>query len=152
MLRRSTKITVKNRFEFTEEIVGQNPEYFMTNLDNESLFTSTSLEETTKICCDSRYKNQENLSNISKNYFEKLLRAALAVIIFFDSIVHQQRDGVAMDSLFGARLGIAFLAHYKQIWLNVFPDEFNPVYYKRYVDDIPDLFDLLTILKNLMNI
>ena len=85
---------------------------------------------------------------ILKNFWE----LHLAVIIFFDSIVHQQRDGVAMDSLFGARLGIAFLAHYKQIWLNVFPDEFNPVYYKRYVDDIPDLFDLLTILKNLMNI
>ena len=34
----------------------------------------------------------------------------------------------------------AFLAHYEQIWLNDCPDEFKPVYYKRYVDDIFVLF------------
>ena len=30
----------------------------------------------------------------------------------------------------------AFLARYEQIWLNDCPDELNPVYYKRYVDDM----------------
>ena len=34
-------------------------------------------------CCDSLYKNQELLCNISKNQFEKLLRAALSNNYFF---------------------------------------------------------------------
>ena len=40
----------------------------------------------------------------------------------------------------GPSLANAFLAHYEQIWLNDCPDEFKPVYYKRYVDDIFVLF------------
>ena len=50
----------------------------MASLDIESLFTNIPLEETIKTCSDSLYKNQELLSNLSKNQFEKLLRAALS--------------------------------------------------------------------------
>ena len=41
---------------------------------------------------------------------------------------------------FGPSLANAFLAHYEQIWLNDCPDEFKPMYFKRYVDDIFVLF------------
>ena len=99
------------------------------------------MEETIKICCDSLYKNRELLSNISKNQFEKLLRPALCSnCFFFDGIVYQQVDGVAMGSPLGPSLANAFLAHYEQTWLNDCPIEFKPVYYKRYVEDIFVLF------------
>ena len=99
------------------------------------------MEETIKICCASLYKNQELLSNISRNQFEKLVKAALCNNYFlFDGIVYQQVDRVAMGSSVGPSLANAFMAHYEQIWLNYFPDEFKPVYYKRYVDDIFVLF------------
>ena len=62
-------LTVKNTFESTIEICEQSPEYFMASLDVESLFTSITLYETIKICCESFYKNQELLRNISKNQF-----------------------------------------------------------------------------------
>ena len=89
--------TVKNSFEFSKEICEQNSEYFMASLDVESLFNNIVLEEIIKICCDLLYKNQELLSNINKNQFEKLLRAALCNNYFlFDGIVYQQVDGVAM--------------------------------------------------------
>ena len=39
-----------------------------------------------------------------------------------------------------ASLANAFVAHYEQIWLNDCPDNFKPVYYKRYVDCIFVLF------------
>ena len=69
----------------------------MASLDVESLFNNIVLEEIIKICCDLLYKNQELLSNINKNQFEKLLRAALCNNYFlFDGIVYQQVDGVAM--------------------------------------------------------
>ena len=58
----------------------------------------------------------------------------------FDGIIYQQIDGVAMGSPLGPSLANAFLAHYEQIWLNDCQDEFKPVYYKRYVDDIFVLF------------
>ena len=58
-----------------------------------------SLEETVKICCHSVYKNQELLSIINKNQFEKLLRAAVINnYVLFDGIIYQQVDGVAMGS------------------------------------------------------
>ena len=113
----------------------------MVSLDIESLFTNISLEETIKICFDSLYKNQKLLSNISKNQFEKLLRAAHCNNYFlFDGSVYEQVVGVAMGSPLGPSLANAFLAHYGQIWLNNCPDEFNTVFCKRYVDDIFVLF------------
>ena len=116
-------------------------------------FTNTPLEETMKICCNSLYKNQESLSNISKNQLEKLLRAALSNNCFlFDGIVYQQVEGVAMGSLLGPSLTNTFLSHYEQIWLNDCPDEYKLVYCKRYVDDIFALFRPPNTLKNLLNI
>ena len=121
--------TVKNSFEFSKDICEQNSEYFMAKLDVESPFTNIPMEEIIKICCNSLPKNQELFCNISKNQFQKLLRAALSNNYFlFDGIVYQQVDGVAMGSPLVLSLGNAFLAHYEQIWLNDSPDEFKPVY------------------------
>ena len=73
--------------------------------------------------------------------FKKLLKAALSNNYFlFDDIIYQQVDGVAMGFPLGPSLANAFLAHYEQISLNDCPDEFKPVYYKRYMDDIFVLF------------
>ena len=135
--------TVKNSFEFSKEICERNPEYFM------ALFTNIPLEQTIKTYCDSLYKNQL-LCNTSKNQFEKLLSAALSSNYFsFDGIIYQQVDWVAMGFPLGPSLANVFLAHYEQIWLNDCPDEFKPVYYKRYVDDI---FVLFRSPHDLMNI
>ena len=77
------------------------------------LFTNIQLEETIKMCCESLDKNQE-LCNISKNQFEKLLRAALSNNYFlFDGIIYPQVDGLAMDFPLDPRLANAFLAHYQ---------------------------------------
>ena len=81
------------------------------------------------------------LCNISKNQFEKLLRAALSNNYFlFGGSIYQHIDGVAMGCPLGPSLANAFIAHYEQVCLDDCPDEFKPVYYKRYVDDIFVLF------------
>ena len=74
--------TIKSSFEFFKEICGQNPEYFMASLDVDSLFTNIPLEETIKICCDLLYKNQEFLSNISKNQFQKTFKSCALQQLF----------------------------------------------------------------------
>ena len=113
----------------------------MASLDFESLSTNILFEETIKICYDSLYKNQELLSNINKNQFEKPLRTALCSNYFlFHVIVYQQVDGGSLGPPLSPSLANALLAHYEQIWLNDYPDEFMPVYYNRYVDDIFVLF------------
>ena len=90
----------------------------MASLGAESLFTNITLKEIIKICFDSLYQNQELLSNININQFEKLLRAALSDNCFlFDGIVYQPVDRVAMGSPLGPSLANAFLAHYEKIWL-----------------------------------
>ena len=45
-----------------------------------------------------------------------------------------------MGSPLGPSLANAFLGDYEEIWLNDCPDQFKPVYYKTYVDDIFVLF------------
>ena len=72
---------------------------------------------------------------------KKLLRAALQNNFFnFEGKIYKQIDGVAMGSPLGATLANAFLCFHEQVWLKKCPDQFKPVYYKRYADDIFVLF------------
>ena len=58
----------------------------------------------------------------------------------FDGKIYKQTDGVAMGSPLGPSLANAFLCFHETIWLNDCPEDFKPVYYRRYVDDIFALF------------
>ena len=81
------------------------------------------------------------MNNFSRNDFEKLLRMALENNFFnFDGKIYKQTDEVAMGSPLGPSLANAFLRFHEQIWLNDWPENFKPVYYRRYVDDIFALF------------
>ena len=89
----------------------------MVSLDVESLFTNIHWRKLLKSvvthfirvknclgCCDLLYKNQE-LSNINKNNFKKLLRAALwNNYFYFDGIVYQQLDEGSYGFPFGPSL------------------------------------------------
>ena len=48
--------------------------------------------------------------------------------------------GVAMRSSLGPSLANSNLAHYEQIWLDDFPDEFKLVHYKGYGNDVFVIF------------
>ena len=112
----------------------------MASLDVESLFTNIPLEETINISCDSLFCSEAK-NNFSRNDFEKLLRVALQNNFFnFDGKICKQTDVVAIGSALGPSLANAFLCFHEQIWLNDCPEDFKPVYYRRYVDDIFALF------------
>ena len=61
-------------------------------------------------------------------------------IILFDMAFYTQVDGVTMGSQLGPLLANNFLCHYGTKWLNDCPENFKPVFYKRYIDDIFVLF------------
>ena len=41
-----------------------------------------------------------------------------------------------IGSPLGPKLANAFMCHYEKVWLEECPSEFNPTFYRRYVDDI----------------
>ena len=117
--------TVKNSFEFAEEVVQQNQEFYMASLDVESLFTNIPLEETVDICCDSLFEKENKIKNFNRQNFENLLRTALQNNYFnFNGKIYNQIDGVAMGSPLGPSLANAFLCFHEQVWLNHCPQDF----------------------------
>ena len=144
----TNKFTIKNSFELAKKVIEQDSGLFMASLDVESLFTNIPLEETINISCDSLFGNVAKINNFSRNDFEKFLRMALQNNFFnFDGKIYKQTGGVAMCSPLGPSLANAFLCFHEQIWLNDTPEDFKPLYYGRYVDDI--FFVHLIILKTL---
>ena len=84
------------------------------------------------------FSNDAKINNINRIDFEKPLRALVHNFFNFEGKTYKQIDGVAMGSPLSPTLANAFF--HEQIWLNECPDEFKPVYYRRYVDDIFVLF------------
>ena len=137
----TNQFTIKNSFEFAKEVIEQDSGLFMASLGVESLFTNIPLEETINISCDSLFGSEAKIHNFCRNDFEKLLRMALQNnFLNFDRKIYTQTDGVAMGSPLGPSLANAFLCFHEQTWLNECPEDFKPVYYRRYVDDIFVLF------------
>ena len=89
---------------------------------------------------------------INRIDFEKLLRAALQNNFFnFKGKIYKQIDGVAMGSPLGPTFANAFLCFHEQICLNECTDEFKPVHYGRYLDDIFVLFCSPVHLEKFLN-
>ena len=67
----SNVYTVKDSFDFAEEIVEQDFEFVMGSLDVDSLFTNTPLEATVDICAMTPFVNMEKVG-LSKIGFKEL--------------------------------------------------------------------------------
>ena len=79
---------------------------------------------------------------INKSEFENLLSLATQESHFmFNDILYKQKDSVAMGSPLGPTMANIFLSFYEMKWLEQCPNEFKPVFYRRYVDDIFVLFE-----------
>ena len=147
--------TLKDTFEFSCDILNQNPNLFMASLDVDSLFTNIPLDETINIIIEKLFSENETVHNLNKDQFKCLLTLATKESYFlFDGELYQQVDGVAMGSPLGPTLANIFLCHYEDIWLRNCSLECKPSYYKRYVDNIFVLFKWETHVqsfKNFMN-
>ena len=112
----------------------------MGSLDIDSLFTNIPLKET-NICTNLLYKNVDVVEGI-KSEFQNLLSLSTQESYFmFNDILYKQKDDVAMGSPLGPTMANVFLSFYEMKWLEQCPNEFKPVFYRRYVDDIFVLFE-----------
>ena len=137
----SLGFTVKNTSCFAKEIVEQDSSLVMGSLDNDSLFTIIPLDEAINIFTNTVHSEQDVIQGINKEEFRNLLLLATKEFyLIFNEVVYKQHDGVAMGSPLGPTLANAFLCFYEKKWLEKCPPEFEPVFYRRYVDDIFVLF------------
>ena len=113
----------------------------MASLDNDSLFTNIPLDETINIYVDNLCNDSKNPPNISKHDFYNLLNIATKESFFrFNNKYYKQVDGVAMGSQLGPALARIFMCSFESKWLQDCPNDFKPVFYQCYVDDIFALF------------
>ena len=117
----------------------------MAILDVDSLFTNIPSDETINIIIEKLFSQNETVHNLNKNQFKCLLTLATKESYFlFDGKLYQQIDGVAMCCPLGPTLANIFPCHYEDYWQRDCSLEYQPSYYKRYVDGISALFELET--------
>ena len=137
----SDEFTVKDSFAFVEEIVHQDSKLYIGSLDVDSLSTNMPLEETINICTNLKYDNLHVIEGINKFELKNLLSLATQESYFLlNDVLYKQKDGVTMVSTLGPTMANVFLSFYEVEWLEQCPNEFKPVFYRRYVDDIFVLF------------
>ena len=113
----------------------------MASLDVDSLFTNIPLEETIDICVDNLYSDNENPPNTLKHNFRNFLDIATKETFYmFNNKYYKQVDGVAMGYPLGPALANIFMCSFENKWLRDCPNDFKPVFYRRYIDDIFVLF------------
>ena len=67
---------LKDMFEFSHDILNQNPNLFMASLDVDSLFTNIPLDETFNIIIEILFSENETVHNLNKDQFKCLLTLA----------------------------------------------------------------------------
>ena len=130
--------TLNNSFDFKQLLSSLNfqHEIYLVSFDISSLFTNVPVKETVDIAVQSVFNGIQNVGNISKKLFRKLLELVVSDNRFLFNNEHiQQHEGFAMGSPLSAPMANLFLAHHEVKWLDECPDDFKPLLYRRYVDD-----------------
>ena len=82
------------------------------------------------------------VKGISKNDICHLLNLATKESFFtFNNKFYIKIDGVAMGAPLGPIIGLIFLSHHEENWLDKCPIEFKPTFCRRYIDHIFVLFE-----------
>ena len=95
----TNEFTVIDIFHFAEEILDQQPDFFMGSLDVDSLFTNIPLEGAIEIFTEKRFKESKTSEGLSKSEFKEFLSPATkdSHFIFYGTL-YKQIDGVATGS------------------------------------------------------
>ena len=109
----------------------------MTSLDVDTLFTNIPLNETIDICIDNLRSGNKNPSDTLEHDCRNLLNVATKESFFtFNNKYYKQVDGVATRFPLNQALANIFICSFESKWLWDCRNDFKPVFYRRYVDDI----------------
>ena len=138
----TNEYTVKDSFLFAEELQRFDSKLVMASFDIESLFTNIPLQKTIGLCVEIYLKIGLMLIICQKTFCELVTRTMSESLILFDQEFYKQHDGVTMGSPLGPTITNVFLCYHEKIGLQNCSSEFEPVIYRRYIDDTFLLFRL----------
>ena len=131
--------TVSDSLSVSNKIKDQD---FSLLLDIQSLFTNVPLDETISIRVDQPLQNKRKVKGLLKGQFKQLLTLAIKSSCFvFNDIYFKQIESVAMGSPLRPTFSNVSLVYYEYKWLENFPLQFKPKFYRRYIDDVFLMFD-----------
>ena len=135
------EFSLKNSYEFADQIRNQNVNNYLVSYDVTSLFTNIPLEETINIILEKLFPTDITIFHgFDKANFRYLLKLAVMENYFvFDKVLYMQTDGMAMGSPLGPTFANIFMCHLEEQFFSN-PTEFQPAYYRRYVDDTIVMF------------
>lgn len=109
----TNKYTVQNSFDFPKQMstISLENHVIMASFDIQSLFANMLLKETMDLCTNRLFENTDNVHNLMRDQFKKLLKLSVEDSIFmFNNQLYSQTDGVAMGSPLGPTVANAFYA------------------------------------------
>ena len=93
------------------------------------MFANIPLDETSNICTNTVYSEQDVIQGINKEEFRNLLSLATKESYFVSNKdLYKQKDEVSMGSPLSPTLANSFLCCYKKKWLEKCPPEFKQFY------------------------
>nr|XP_027237331.1 uncharacterized protein LOC113828534 [Penaeus vannamei] len=134
---------IQNTFTFVQNLteIPHANDYVLASFDVPYVFTNVPLDETIDIIINSLFDETDKGLGFNMMYFKKPFDIATKDIMFwFNGILHNQSEGVAMGSLLGPTLANFFMCHNECKWLFDCPEEFKHRHYFRYTDDTLLLF------------
>ena len=137
--------TVDNSINFSSQLnqFSNTDSLCMASFDIENLYTNIPLSETIDICLAQLYKDNATAAiyGLTRDNFKTLLELSVKHCFFmFDGKFYRQLDGLGMGLPLGPTFANIFLCFHESLWLSNCPDQFKPVFYKRYIDDTFLLF------------
>ena len=137
--------TVKNSYSFVSEICNKtnSDDLFVVSFDVESLFNNIPIHETINICLNYYLFPHDNSTviGLAKKLFRTLLEhSVLNSFFLFDSKLYKQTEGLGIGLCPGPTFANIFMCYHEQKWLSDCPNDFPPIFYRRYIDDLFLLF------------
>ena len=136
--------TIDNSTTFVNQLseIPYNSNVFMASYDVTNLYTNVPLVETINIILDTIFiDNLRSFIGLSREFLKTLLELAVTNSFFiFNNQLYKQSDGLGMGLPLAPCFANIFMSHYEKKFLNNCPDEFAPIFYRRYVDDTFVLF------------
>ncbi len=135
----TSRFLLSDTFSFLDELHNSNLDsdnVVMASFDINSLFTNIPLDETIDIIINKAFSNAPSFHNFALTDLKKLLDIAVKDSHFiFNNAYYKQNDGIAMGSPLGPFFANVFLDFHERSWLSNCPQEFKPLFYRRYIDD-----------------
>ena len=140
----TNEFTLQNSYSFISDISSQNNanDLFMASYDVENLFSNVPLHETINICLNKLFPtDQSYVLGMPRKYFKTLLELSVLNSFFmFNSKLYKQLEGLGMGLPLGPTFANIFMCFHETSWIHDCPDNFKPLFYRRYIDDTFVLF------------